>query len=219
LPGVRIAFGDGSGRQRQIRIDAVARDSKDLTGEIVLYALSEQDPATGEWRNACLPDPDGRRLGFPLAGAFSGEGRYDPSPGRLLITCTSGAEGKCIRFGYKPWGHAPDGTSLADAYTACVRLVRADYAGDGKGTTRNGQPIDIYDSFGIQAPANNPAYQFEAGFTADGAVCVRHVRVKQNATLEGIEASNPRLAGRIGDMCDEASARDAGAILFVRSPP
>jgi hypothetical protein len=69
---------------------------------------------------------------------------------------------------------------LRDAYNACVRLVRADYAGDGRGTTRNGQPIDIYDAFGIQKPAN--AYEFEAGWNSDGAVCVRHVRVRQNAT-------------------------------------
>ena len=32
----------------------------------VLYALSEQDSATGEWRNLCEPDAEGRRLGFPL---------------------------------------------------------------------------------------------------------------------------------------------------------
>src|SRR3954454_19927320 len=25
-------------------------------------------------------------------------------PGRFLVTCTAGAEGKCVRFGYKPWG-------------------------------------------------------------------------------------------------------------------
>jgi hypothetical protein len=185
----------------------------------VLYTLSEQDPASGQWRNACLPDPDGRRLGFPLAGAFTADGRYEPSPGRLLITCTGGAEGKCVRFGYKPWRHTPDGTPLGEAYNACVRLVRADYAGDGIGTTRNGQPIDIYDSLGVQSPANNPAYEFEAGFSADGAVCVRHVRVKQNVALAGSEVSSPRLAGRVGDICTEASARDAGAIIFVRSPP
>jgi ADYC domain len=218
LPGVRIVLGDGSGRQRTIRIDAVERDPKDRNGEIMLYAMSEQNPTSGDWRNVCLPDPDGRQLGFPLAGTFTADGRYEPSPGGLLITCTGGAEGKCIRFGYKPWGHAPDGTPLAEAYNACVRLVRADYAGDGKGTTRNGQPIDIYDSFGVMPPVNIPAFEFEAGFAADGAVCVRHVRVKENATLAGIEASNTRLAGRVGDMCDEAFARDAGAILFVRSP-
>jgi len=75
-----------------------------------------------------------------------------------------------------------------------------DYVGDGRGTTKNGQPIDIYDSLGIEAPANDPAYEFEAGFGPDGAVCVRHVRVKENATLAGVEESSPRLKGRVGEL-------------------
>jgi hypothetical protein len=219
LPGVVLALGDGSGQRRTVRIDAVVHDPKDKTGEIVLYALSERDPASGQWRNLCLPDPDGQRLGFPLAGRFTPDGRYVAQPGHLLLTCTGGAEGKCVRFGYHPWGTAPDGTPLRDAYNACVRLVRADYVGDGRGTTRNGQPIDIYDAFGIEAPADEPAYEFEAGWTAGGAVCVRHVRVKENATLAGLEAASPRLAGHVGETCTEDYARAAGAILFVRSPP
>jgi hypothetical protein len=44
LPGIRLMIGDGSGQQRTIRIDAVEHDPKDPAGEIVLYALSEQDP-------------------------------------------------------------------------------------------------------------------------------------------------------------------------------
>jgi hypothetical protein len=219
LPGTVLTLGDGSGAQRRIRIDAVERDPSDPAGEVTLYALSIEDPVSGEWRNACLPDREGRRLGFPLAGHFTAEGDYEPAPGRLLITCTAGADGKCVRFGYKPWAKAPDGTALLPYYQACVRLVRADYAGDGRGTTRNGQPVDIYDRLGVQAPANDPAYEFEAGFGPAGAVCVRHVRVKENATLAGIEASAPRLAGRMGEICTEAFARTAGALLFVRSPP
>jgi ADYC domain len=210
-----LTLGDGSGARRRLRIDSVEPDPRDKDGEVMLDGLSEHDRDSGEWRNACLPDPDGRRLGFPLAGSFAADGRYEPAQGKLLITCTGGAEGKCVRFGYKPWGRAPDGTSLAPYYQACVRLVRADYAGDGRGTTRNGQPIDIYDKLGVQAPANDPAYEFEAGFSPDGATCVRHVRV----TLASVEASAPRLAGRTGAACDEASARAEGALLFVRSPP
>jgi hypothetical protein len=217
--GVTIAFGDGSGRRRIVRIDAAEPDPKDPSGEVMLYALSEQDPGTGAWRNVCLPDREGKRLGFPLAGRFPADGRYEPAPGRLLITCTGAAEGKCVRFGYKPWGRAPNGTPLVEAYKACVRLVRADYAGDGKGTTRNGQPIDIYDSLGVQPPGDDPSYEFEAGFDEKGAVCVRHIPVKENATLEGVEATASRLAGRVGAVCDEAFARASGAILFVRSPP
>lgn len=218
LPGTVIALGDGSGRRRLVRIDAVERDPQDPAGETVLYAMSERAGPGGEWRNLCLPDPYGRRLGFPLAGRFTPDGSYVSDPDRLLITCTGGAEGKCIRFGYRPWAAAPDGTPLAAAYNACVRLVRADYAGDGRGTTRDGQPIDIYDAFGIQQPGNDPRYAFEAGWSADGAVCVNHVRVKENATFDGLAESAPRLAGKLGEICTEEAARAHGAILFVRSP-
>ena len=83
LPGTILMLGDGGGRQRRIRIDGVERDRQDATGEIVLYAFSEQDPESGEWRNLCLPAPDGRRLGFPLAGAFTSDGRYEPTRGEF----------------------------------------------------------------------------------------------------------------------------------------
>jgi hypothetical protein len=123
-----------------------------------------------------------------------------------------------VRFGYHPWETRGDGTDLVAAYNACVRLVRADYAGNGRGTTRNGQPIDIYDVFGIENQADDSSYRFEAGFTADGAVCVGHVRVPENATLSSLEAEAPRLAGKLGPICTEAYARAQGAILLVRSP-
>src|ERR1700737_1041195 len=47
LPGTILALGDGTGRQRRIRIDGVERDRQDAAGEIVLYTLSEQDPGSG----------------------------------------------------------------------------------------------------------------------------------------------------------------------------
>ena len=71
LPGTVLTLGDGSGAQRRIRIDAVLTDTRDALGETTLYRLSELDAATGQWRNACDADPDGRKLGFPLPGAFS----------------------------------------------------------------------------------------------------------------------------------------------------
>ncbi len=182
LPGVVMAIGDGSGLQRRVRIDWSEPDPKDATGETTLYALSEQDSAGGEWHNLCQPDPDGRRLGFPLAGRFSPDMRHIAAPRRFFITCTGGAEGKCVRFGYKPWRQAADGTSLEPLYQTCVRMVRADYCGQGEGTTRNGMPIDPYDDLRIQTPDNDPSQEFEAGWSESGRGSVRHVRVRQNTS-------------------------------------
>lgn len=179
LPGTILALGDRTGARRLVRIDAVEHDPKDQSGEVVLYQLSEQEPASGEWRNLCQPDPEGRRLGFPLAGSFTQDGRYLPPSGeaersRLLITCTGGAEGKCVRLGYKPWGSTPDGSSLAPYYQACVRLIRADYCGDGQGHTRNGTAIDIFDKIGIVADGKVPEMTFEAAWAPAGGLCATY---------------------------------------------
>jgi ADYC domain len=213
LLGAILTLVDGSGARRRIRIDAVEHDVRDPRGETVLYTLSEPDPATGQWRNACEPDPGGRRLGFPLNGAFTTDGRYVPTPGRILITCTGGAEGKCIRFGYQPWRTAPDGASLEPYYQACVRLVRADYGGDGVGHTRNGTPIDLFDRIGIQRDEIGPGMTLEAAFAPDGAVCVAHPRLPDLTSLNALVHRYPRLAGHVGEDCDEHAA----ALLFVRS--
>ena len=213
LVGIRLVLGDGSRQQRQIRIDAVERDTKDPAGEVVLYGFSEHDPASGEWHNICEPDVEGRRAGFPLAGAFTRSGEHIALAGRFFITCTGGAEGKCVRFGYKPWRQTPDGASLATYYQTCVRLVRADYCGDGIGHTRNGTPIDIFDKLGIQRDETAPGMTFEAAWGPDGAVCVRHTRLKDVlGPVELIEQCS-RLAARMGESCDETIP----ALLFNRS--
>jgi hypothetical protein len=83
LPGTILALGDGTGRQRRIRIDGVERDRQDAAGEGVLYTLSEQDPESGEWRNLCLPGPpptadgSGSRLQGPLRPMGATKPRQD----------------------------------------------------------------------------------------------------------------------------------------------
>src|SRR5436309_1412359 len=83
------------------------------------------------------------------------------------------------------------------------RMVRADYGGDGHGTTRDGMLIDIYDAWRIQTPDLREGQDFEAGWSPEGAVCVRHVRVKENVSLEELERLHPRLKGRTGTACTE----------------
>jgi hypothetical protein len=61
--------------------------------------------------------------------------------------------------------------------------------------------------------------EFEAGWSPDGAVCVRHVRVKENTSLAALEEKYPQLKGRTGNICTEVFARAHGAILFNRSSP
>jgi hypothetical protein len=149
----------------------------------------------------CEADPDGRNLAIPYPTPGIGQG--------FAITCSSGAVGKCFRFGYRPW----TGAQLAHLHAACVRMVRADYSGDDNPWTRNGMQIDIYEDMHTQTSTDDPAQAFEAGRNENGAVCVAHVRVKENGSLDDIAAKEPRFAGKLGPVaCTEVSARTLGAV-------
>jgi len=211
----------------KLRIDAVEPDpgspaiAAKASNAVLLHTFSYRT-AEGEWRNLCDAGPDGRRQGFPIAGRAKagGGGTIEPAePGVFELTCTAGAQGKCVRLGYHPWDQRPDGSPMLPFYNACIRLVRADYSGDGHSTTRDGRLIDIYDLIGVQSQSNLPGQQFEAGWSPEGAICVRHVRIKENVSLQELERTVPRLKGRLGDICTEDFARSEGAILFNRSAP
>jgi hypothetical protein len=209
------AAGSGATVKRLFRIDGVDVDRADPSGEIVLYTLSVKDPAKGTWGNACTADLQGVAKGFPIAGVWTATGAHVRAPGRFEMTCTGGAYGKCVRWGYKPWKSA----EMWDRHQACTRMVRADYCGDGVGHTRNGVPIDVFDTVGVQADEFAPGMDFEAGWGTDGAVCVRHTRVPELFTLDRIRAACPgKLDALLGAACTEERAKaDAHALLFDRS--
>ena len=217
LVGVVLDVSDERGRLLTVRIDGFAHDPRDPGHEIVLYRLKALDEG-GEWRELCEPDPAGERWAFPLAGTWTESGGHLPHPEAFNVTCTSGAIGKCVRAGYKPWTMAADGTSLWDHHQACVRMFRADYCGDGVATTRDGTLIDLYDGLGVQAEEGGRGLRFEAGWGKDGAVCVARPRIPENVTLEGLERRCPaRLAGRVGPACTEEKAREGGALILNKS--
>jgi hypothetical protein len=220
LVGAVLNLALPGGTTGRVRIEHVEQDPKDPDGDIVLHKFLVAE-APENWVDLCGPDAAGARWGFPLRGRWDSDGRRISEDGFTLI-CASGAIGKCVRFGYKPWNTHGDGISLAAYHAACVKAVRADYCGD-KGTTRDGQPIDIFDALGIQRPdEGSAAMPFEAAFSEAGAVCVAHTRVPENITLDALAAECPRLAGRLGPhACRESEAVGGGSampMIFVRSP-
>jgi hypothetical protein len=216
LVGAILEVSDGSGGPLTVRIDGFVLDDHDPAREVVLYrvkALGEN----GSWQEFCHPDPAGERWAFPVAGSWtaSGEHRNDVD---VALTCSSGAIGKCVRFGYKPWAAGPDGRSMWDLHQACVRMIRADYCGEGRANTRDGTKIEFYDRVGVTQPGPAEGMSFEAAWAPDGAVCVAHVRVTGLATPEGLTRACPgRLVGRIGPVCQEETAVRLGGILFNKS--
>jgi hypothetical protein len=203
----------------RVRIDTVETELDPQRRPYWLHTLSAQQ-ADGTWANLCSVGPDGRRAGFPIPGRAREDGTIaEAEPGVFEISCTGGAQAKCIQWGYRPWETRPDGRPVRDVYNACIRMVRADYGGAGHGTTRDGTVIDVYDALGIQTPDMNDEHEFEAAWGPEGAVCVRHPRIKEHVSLDELEREYPQLRGRTGDVCTEELARAHGALLFNRSRP
>jgi hypothetical protein len=203
------------GQTLRVRIANVEQDARDPRGEVLLYDFRVIAP-NGAEEPLCRPDPDGRQLGLPLAGRSNAAGILRPSAANdFELVCTSGAQGKCVRFGYAPWRQAPDGRPMLDWYNACVRMVRGDYCGDGRSFTRDGTIIDIYDRIGVQKSDDDPSFSFEAIWGPDGALCVAHPRIPDVIDLDGLARACPRLAGKLGPtVCNENAP---GGLLINRS--
>jgi len=192
----------------EIRIDDIVREGRLANRGLTFYRMSVKEAATGESRPLCEVDPDGERAAF----AFP-DGR-----GGFTITCTSGAEGKCILFGYLPW-ETRDGIPMRDYHRACIHMLRADYGGNDQPTTRNGTAVNVYDRLGIQHPDPAPGMEFEAAWGPDGAICVSHTRIADNVSLEELAQRFPHLRGKLGPhACSEDRIRsDLRALIFNQS--
>lgn len=213
LVGATLAMTDPDGNAVTARIDAVAPSKE--AGDVLLHTLSVRGP-DGGFTPMCDADAYGRRAAFPIAGAFDDHGHYVRAPGKWFISCTSGAQAKCILWGYSPFHHGSHGEDFGPYYQACQHLVRADYDGRGTAHTRNGTSIDFWDDAGVEtvSSAADPAYAFEAGWGPDGAVCVARTRWPDLLPADVLFASAPRLKAA---RCDEAEARRRGALIFNRS--
>jgi hypothetical protein len=190
-----------------VTIRDAEEDPQAVGGRVLLHHFVTSD-AGGKAADLCLPDADGKSLGFPVPDARGG----------FELTCTSGAIAKCIRWGYRPWDGLPGGAPLRALHRACVHMVRADYAGDGSTHTRDGTLIYVCDRFGVRPCEKNAPLAFEAAWGELGATCVARPRVPQLVSLDALARRYPRLRGALGPACaQESAAHDPAALLFNRS--
>jgi hypothetical protein len=215
LIGSRLVGHDESGRSLAYRIDTIVAYRDSLVA-LTLYGFSTPDSA-GHWIPACQADRMGRRLGLALPGYFDLSGNYVPDSS-FTIACTGGAAGKCILFGYGPWVRAADGTSMRPTFESCMRMVRADYCGDGIPHTRNGTSIEMWDPKGVQRDdTHSPGFTFEASWAPDGAVWLNHTRIHAVADLDSIARECPDRYRKMRIPSDTATW--GPAYLFNRSLP
>ena len=208
LVGAELQTQDG----QTIRIDAVTPAMEQPS--LLLHSFSVRNHATGVWEPLCDPDYAGRRVGLPVAGAWSADGRYLKRSKQWYLACTAGSRGKCIVWGYDPWGRGPHGEDLAPFYRACQFTARANYDGRGDAHTRDGTRIDLADILNIQTHDSlaDTNYIFEAGWGPDGAVCVAATRWPELLTRADLLKTAPHLSGS----CTEDDARRRGALVFTR---
>jgi hypothetical protein len=210
MQGAIVHMGIEGGKVASIKLASITPDPKDP--DILRHEFQVQNDQ-GEWKPACQPNFYGETWGFPISLPENHPGRE----GAITLTCSSGAVGKCVRFGYKPWAKGPHGEDLTPYHAACVHMVRADYAGDGTPHTKNGTDIDVFDHIGVQSSesGNDLKFAFEAGWAPTGAVCVARTRWSDVVTTADLFKTYPQLARP--QACTEASAADQGALLFNRS--
>jgi hypothetical protein len=202
---LRLAAG---GSELEVTIKNVEEDPYAVGGRVLLHHFVVQDEPRRHV-DLCTPDAEGKGRGFPVP---DGRGGFD-------LACTSGAVGKCIRWGYRPWEEQPGGPPLKALHQACVHMARADYGGQGEATTREGTAVSICDRYGIRPCHADAPLLFEAAWGKDGATCVARPRIPDNVSLAQLGERYPRLRTHLGPAAcsEERAMADPAALLFNRS--
>lgn len=115
----------------------------------------------------CEADSAGNHTMIPMKDITVDDftGHMTPRKDTLYLACTSGAIGKAIVWGYRPW-ERPLGE-----FEVATRMVRADYCFDGMSWTETGLPIQVKDKYNINTflYASDPT---EVVWTKTGAACI-----------------------------------------------
>lgn len=172
--------------------------------------------------NAVLdPDPVHHRGVTIVRGFWDATAAWHDDPGTLTLSCdarsntpaveqfeeSDGAITKCVRT------FLLDPQDLGDAFQACIRMVRADYCGDGTPHTFLGTEV------GVSTP-HDPMTQpectqhgcFEASWSRHGAVCV--ARTRWSGPGMGLDACQGQFSPVGGLSC---RGNPAQGIVFSRS--
>jgi hypothetical protein len=150
-----------------LRIDDIAP----LTGansDVLAYDVKAS--VDGGWVSLCGLEADGSDIrAIPVPGTWDiTTGAWTDDGNDISWACRHASVAKCVEFGYKSW------LGYGAHHHACVRMLRADYCGDGTPHTITGTPIDLYDDVGIQT--DDESWGVDAEWMPDGALCVNHYR-------------------------------------------
>ena len=131
----------------------------------------QHDDGNGGVASLCEPDGNGNVTAIPLSDLTvnATTGDMDTRQNTLYFACGSGALGKAVQWGFLPWQIG------VPEFEAIVRVVRADYCGDGVSWTAPGNTMQLKDVWGVSNFASASAAN-EALWDDGGALCLTQSR-------------------------------------------
>jgi len=164
----------GDGSTLRLRIQDIHPGSG-ANADLNLYTV-QYFATDSTWKSACYDNLGNAVDAVPLNNTWNFQQGVttggDPITNTHSFTfaCTGAALAKCTMLGYRPWASF-HGTALASYHQACVRMIRADYCGDGTSHTVNGTTINLYDKLNLVT--DTEPWTVEAKWTPAGASCFR----------------------------------------------
>ncbi len=162
-----------NGTTLDMRIDSAAQGTGS-NADVGMYGVSYN--SSSGWQRLCGSNTDGSAvLALAVPGVWNynlgttGGGGYTASTTQFTWSCRAKTIAKCVELGYKTW------TGRSNHLSSCVRLLRADFCGNGTSYTVDGNTVNLYDNVGLQADA--AAWMVEAEWTATGARCISKAKV------------------------------------------
>lgn len=191
----------------------------DLRAGLIYAELDDGSPI--EIRIDGMRMMPGFHLGFQLEARTVG-GQYEPicggdtaylvpglwddhhlgSGGGLSIACRGSSVAKCAEYGYRPWSRR---SGMRALHKACVRMLRADYCGDGRSFTVDGTLIGHADRMGMHSVPST--WELEATWSPAGATCIERTRI------DGAGASEACVQARMRSRCSPRAGILRSAIV------
>lgn len=178
------AAGEPQPAQYTLRFDNIYVDPNNPGGDVYLYDITYVRSGDTNWTSLCTDAAGNPVPAIPILNYWDTRtGARIDNPNVVTFACVSGALGKCVRLGYRPWAQATRCSrescapvSLADYHQACTRLIRADYCGNGTSYTLNGTLIGLYDDLSPPIQRKTDGWNVEGAWTPAGATCVGDAR-------------------------------------------
>ena len=187
LLGAQVTGQLDNGSTVTLQLDGIETFTSAAGSTLSRYVISFTRPTSTVRAFVCGKNELGAPINtIPISGRWNfqegvpGGGSKEENPSLITFACQGFALYKCIDYGYPPWSKV-NGVELSNHHQACVRMIRADYCGDGRPWTVDGTLINLYDNLGIQA--DTESWPVEAEWDADGARCLSHQRIQNMSTV------------------------------------